>query len=82
MMRTFKDAEGRAWRVWQVVPQSDILKSTSPELAGGWLCFEKDGEKRRLLGPLDGWHTAPDTELVAMLERATLVKQVGARQPR
>jgi hypothetical protein len=82
MMRTFKDADGRSWRVWQVVPQSDILKSTSPELADGWLCFERDGEKRRLLGPPDGWHAVPDAELLAMLGRATVVKQLGARQPR
>lgn len=40
---------------------------------GGWLCFESDGDKRRLPGPPAGWEGLHDDELVEMLGRATPV---------
>ncbi|HEX2202364.1 MAG TPA: hypothetical protein VHG91_03660 [Longimicrobium sp.] len=74
-LRTFKDGGGKTWRVWHVVPQSQVLKTTSPDLAAGWLCFENDGDKRRLANPPAGWHDLPDTELVVLLGTATAVKR-------
>jgi hypothetical protein len=43
-------------------------------MTGGWLCFESDGDKRRLVGPPAGWEHLHDTELVEMLGRATEVR--------
>ena len=73
-MRTIRDGEGRSWRVWHVVPQSQVLRSAAPGMTEGWVCFESDGDKRRLVGPPAGWEQLPDTELVEMLGRAAAVR--------
>jgi hypothetical protein len=76
-IRSFRDAEGRTWRVWHVVPQSEVLRATSPELTDGWLCFEYDGQKRRLVSPPTAWLDSTDDELLALLGAATPVKRPG-----
>jgi len=43
-------------------------------MIGGWLCFESDGDKRRLVAPPVGWEQLHDAELVEMLGRATPVR--------
>ena len=73
-MRTIRDGEGRSWRVWHVVPQSQVLRSAAPGMTEGWLCFESGGDKRRLVAPPTGWEQLHDTELVEMLGRATAVR--------
>ena len=78
-IRTFKDAKGHSWRVWHVVPQNDVLKNTSPALAGGWLCFENDGEKRRLVGAPETWYNLSELELAALLGTAEPVKRMEPR---
>ena len=42
----------------------------SPQLSGGWLCFESEAAKRRLAPPPEGWEEAADAELVSMWETA------------
>jgi hypothetical protein len=70
--RTFKDADGRDWEAWDVVPS----KWVGPTLDGGWLAFQSGDDKRRL-NPLPlYWATAPETELRELLARA---KPVTAR---
>ena len=78
-LRTFKDAEGKVWRVWHVVPQSDVLRASSPGMAAGWLCFENDGDKRRLAEPPETWKDATDEELCAMLGQAAPVMKLNPR---
>ncbi|MFL5384053.1 MAG: hypothetical protein ACJ8GN_16145 [Longimicrobiaceae bacterium] len=73
-IRTIRDGEGRSWRVWHVVPQSQVLRAAAPDMNGGWLCFESDGDKRRLPGPPGGWEQLRDEELVEMLGRAAPVR--------
>jgi hypothetical protein len=73
-MRTIRDGEGRSWRVWHVVPQSKVLRSAAPEMTGGWLCFESDGDKRRLVGPPERWEELTEAALVEMLGRAAAVR--------
>jgi len=73
-IRTIRDGEGRSWRVWHVMPQSQVLRAAAAAMNGGWLCFESDGDKRRLPGPAAGWETLRDAELVEMLGRATPVR--------
>lgn len=73
-IRTIRDGEGRSWRVWHVVPQSQVLRAAAPGMIGGWLCFESDGDKRRLVAPPTGWETLGNRELLEMLGRATPVR--------
>jgi hypothetical protein len=74
-VRTIHDGEGRSWRVWHVVPQSEVLKASSlPGMHAGWLCFESEGDKRRLVNPPAGWDHLPEGELVRLLAQATRVK--------
>jgi hypothetical protein len=64
-LRSFTDSQGQGWRVWNVIPQYDTARdedTMTPGLQGGWLCFEKEGQKRRLSPIPDGWEAAePDT---------------------
>ena len=53
--REFTDSKGRIWRVWDVTP-SHLHPVTRAEeymepWAGGWLAFESQNEKRRLVAP-------------------------------
>jgi hypothetical protein len=67
--RTFKDADGRDWEVWDVVPS----KWVGPTLDGGWLAFQSGSDRRRL-NPLPlYWATAPEDELRELLARAKRV---------
>lgn len=67
--------------MWRVTPQNEVLRASSPDLARGWLCFESDGEKRRLANPADGWDTHTDAELDALLRlAAAVVKRAEKRQ--
>jgi hypothetical protein len=64
--RTFKDADGRDWEVWDVVPSQWV----GPTLDGGWLAFQS-GHDRRRLAPLPlYWATAPEIELRELLARS------------
>lgn len=57
-----------------MVPQSEVLKSSLSGMHGGWLCFETDGDKRRLVDPPTGWDALPENALLQMLGQATRVK--------
>ncbi|HEY0023135.1 MAG TPA: hypothetical protein VGB24_09495 [Longimicrobium sp.] len=74
-MRTVRDAQGRNWRIWHVVPQSAVLIQTSPQMGQGWLCFESDGDKRRMAQPPEHWATMTDAELLELLSGASEVKK-------
>jgi hypothetical protein len=41
-----------------------------PRLTQGWLCFEREGERRRLQPIPDGWTRLPDSELEKWLAAA------------
>lgn len=76
-MRTVRDTQGRSWRIWHVMPQSAVLVQTSPEMGCGWLCFESDGNKRRLVQPPDHWAAMTDDQLLTLMRHAAEVKKVG-----
>ena len=78
-VREIRDALGRDWRVWSVIPsQSEergTLKRVGAEYQRGWLAFESfDGAERRRLPdyPID-WPSRSDAELADMLDRAVPV---------
>ncbi|HEX6912535.1 MAG TPA: hypothetical protein VF142_19165 [Longimicrobium sp.] len=43
-------------------------------MAGGWLCFDSPGEKRRLYPIPAGWDQFPDAELMQMCREARAVR--------
>lgn len=53
-------------------PSSGLQRMTDG-LQDGWLCFECEGEKRRLAPRPDDWAEAPDAALHALLAAATPV---------
>lgn len=42
-----------------------------PQLAAGWLCFESEGERRRLAPVPDQWESADDMTLAALCNFAS-----------
>jgi hypothetical protein len=48
--------------------------SLPDRFAGGWLCFERAGEKRRLAPVPSGWHRFTSLELEALRDRAPQVR--------
>lgn len=75
-MRTVRDGQGRVWKIWHVVPQSAVLIQTSPEMGGGWLCFESESDKRRLARPPEGWAGLSDKALLELKDRAVEARKV------
>jgi hypothetical protein len=45
----------------------------APEFNGGWLCFESDGEKRRLVPVPKGWERGGPEKLLTWLQTARRV---------
>jgi len=83
MLRAFTDSTGVEWRVWSVLPSSNVaamgadsrsaasLKGTP--FADGWLCFESDTEKRRLTPIPSSWEFQTPARLEELCNRATRV---------
>src|SRR3712207_639091 len=46
------------------------------ELAGGWLTFESQGEKRRLAPVPPGWESCPDTVLDELRLKAVVTPKI------
>lgn len=66
-MREYTDNEGVRWLVWIVMPSQLARESAATSLPGGlqggWLCFQSDGQKRRLCPIPAGWEDRSDAEL-------------------
>ncbi len=62
--RVFTDADGTSWQVWDVRPgttnESIQLRT---EFADGWLAFESERGRKRLVPIPDGWEEWPDQQL-------------------
>jgi hypothetical protein len=73
-LRTFRDGEGRAWRVCEVslrqLGRVPGPRRVLPGLAGGWLCFEAGGDKRRLAPYPADWHELDDRALALLCAAA------------
>src|SRR5206468_13091049 len=54
-----------------------------PRLTKGWLCFERDGERRRLQPIPDRWSYLSDAELEGLLDTASIapVRKRAANDP-
>lgn len=75
-LRTFTDAEGTEWQVWDNIP--DRLVSNT--LEGGWLTFQSPTEKRRLAPIPLYWVTADEEELARLLATARPVRERWVEQ--
>ena len=77
-VRDFVDANGVAWRVWPVSPETLQPKTAAEDYLGeygdGWLCFESAAERRRLARYPVRWDELPDEELCALLKSAAVVQ--------
>jgi hypothetical protein len=57
--RDFTDSKGTHWLVWSTTPSPGSLLAS--DMQKGWLTFESDGERRRLVPvPRDWEAAAPD----------------------
>jgi hypothetical protein len=72
-MRSFRDSSNVEWTVFEVRRQvSPADESSVPALqASGWLCFESDTSKRRLLKYPERWRDFGEPELTRLLQAAT-----------
>lgn len=70
-MRSFRDASNVEWTVFEVrrqVSRADAVSSIGQ--TSGWLCFESNMSKRRLLKYPERWREFADTELARLLDEA------------
>jgi hypothetical protein len=79
--RTFVDPRGVWWEVFAVYPEPRGPAATQFKgtYVQGWLCFECDGEKRRLSPIPDNWQRLTDAELTQLLERAEVASSRRSR---
>lgn len=75
-VREFRDATGRRWRAWPVIPGSAQPGRKAQRYLGefhkGWVCFESldSSARRRLPQQPPRWNDLNDAELTLLLEQA------------
>ena len=74
-MRTFMDAAGTEWTVFEVQRANEESSWTylPRGFRSGWLCFESSLGKRRLSPVPDGWRAFDEEGLEHILKRAGTV---------
>jgi hypothetical protein len=75
-LRTFTCRDGVTWNVWNVVPtlsHNTRKLNLGTGMSDGWLCFEGEGHKRRIIPiPID-WEEWSQDQLQAALDGADAV---------
>ena len=69
-MRSFRDSSNVEWTVFEVRRQVGRADAVSASTQTGWLCFESNSAKRRLLKYPDRWREFADAELTRLLDEA------------
>ena len=59
--REFTDSRGTHWLVWSTMPMTGSV--LAGEMRQGWLTFESDGERRRLVPIPRDWENAANNRL-------------------
>lgn len=83
--RTFTDANGQEWNVWDVLPSRESEPGSRSstylpaEMAEGWLCFEAGEQKRRLTPLPVGWEDADDNAIADLLHASVPARPRGTR---
>ena len=74
-LREVRDESGVLWTIYDVHP-SMVHRGTlqvREELVAGWLCFQSDEAKRRLVGIPSDWEQLDDGALMSLMTAAALV---------
>jgi hypothetical protein len=70
-MRSFRDSSNVEWTVFEVRRQVSRADAVSPiAQTSGWLCFESNTSKRRLLKYPERWREFAESELTRLLNEA------------
>ena len=74
-LRELRDESGVLWTIYDVHPSAARRPSLQvrEELASGWLCFQSDVAKRRLVGIPERWEQLDDSALMSLMTAAALV---------
>ena len=74
-LRELRDESGVLWTIYDVHPgvQRHGSLQVREELASGWLCFQSDAAKRRLVGIPEQWERLEDDALMSLMTAAALV---------
>jgi len=82
-LRELRDESGVLWTVYDVHPSSVRHGSLQirEELASGWLCFQSDAAKRRLVGIPEQWEQLEDGALMSLMTAAALVTASTSKLP-
>jgi hypothetical protein len=79
-VREFSDDAGEVWTVWTTFPKSDA--NVRPQYRRGWLSFQCESLRRRLVPIPDGWEAAGDDQLRTYLRRAHDAKKADGQETR
>jgi hypothetical protein len=60
-------------RVGERRRRKEARATVSPEYVDGWLAFETDGERRRLVPVPERWTELTDQELLQLVDQATVL---------
>jgi len=82
-LRELRDESGVLWTVYDVHPNTVRHGSLQirEELASGWLCFQSDAAKRRLVGIPEQWEQLEDGALMSLMTAAALVTASANKLP-
>ena len=82
-LRELRDESGVLWTVYDVHPSTLRHGSLQirEELASGWLCFQSDAAKRRLVGIPEQWEQLEDGALMSLMTAAALVTASANKLP-
>ena len=82
-LREVQDESGVLWTIYDVHPstQRHGTVQVREELASGWLCFQSDAAKRRLVGIPDQWEQLDDGALMSLMTAAALVAANANKLP-
>lgn len=82
-LRELRDESGVLWTIYDVHPGMTRHGSLQvrEELASGWLCFQSDAAKRRLVGIPDQWEQLEDGALISLMTAAALVSASANKLP-
>jgi hypothetical protein len=85
-MRTFRDSSGEEWTVFEVRRQTPADGARGADLSylpsgytNGWLCFEKQSAKKRLIRYPRNWREFTDVQLEQLLAEAALAPRASLR---
>ena len=82
-IRELRDESGVLWTIYDVHPSTvrHGALQVREELASGWLCFQSDAAKRRLVGIPAQWEQLEDDALMSLMTAAALVTASTSKLP-